>query len=58
MALNDVRSFLSLKDVTNTCYVCDTVQLLVVFLQCKGGKLEEAEDFNCVFVIYCVLESK
>ena len=23
-----------------------------------GGKLEEAEDFECVFVVYCVLESK
>ena len=27
-------------------------------LQCNGGKLEEAEDFECVFVVYCVLESK
>ena len=29
-------------------YVCDTVQLLAGFLQCNGGKLEEAEDFKCV----------
>ena len=36
--------------------VCDTVQLLVGFLQCNGIKLEEAEDFKCVFVVYCVLE--
>ena len=28
------------------------------FPQCNGGKLEEAEDFKCVFVAYCVLESK
>ena len=27
-------------------------------LQCNGGKLEEAEGFKCVFLIYCVLESK
>ena len=38
--------------------VCDTVQLLARFLQCNCRKLEEAEDFNCVFVVYCVLESK
>ena len=24
----------------------------------QWGKLEEAEDFKCVFVFYCVLESK
>ena len=24
---------------------------------CNGGKLEEAEEFECVFVVYCVLES-
>ena len=28
------------------------------FFQCNDGKLEEAEDFNCVFVVYSVLESK
>ena len=31
--------------------VCDTVQLLSGFLQCNGGKLDEAEDFKCVFVV-------
>ena len=25
---------------------------------CNGGKFEEAEDFKCVFIVYCVLESK
>ena len=29
--------------------LCDTVHLLAGFLQCNGGKLEEAEDFKCVF---------
>ena len=38
--------------------VCDKVQLLVGILQCNVGKLEEAEDFKCVLVVYCVLESK
>ena len=38
--------------------VCDTVKLLAGILQCNGGKLEEAGDFKCVFVVYCVLESK
>ena len=38
--------------------VYDTVQLLAGFLQCNGEKLEEAEDFKCVFAVYCVLESK
>ena len=53
VALDSVTSFLHLKDVP-----CDTVQVLAGFLQCNGGKLEEAEDFKCVFVDYCVLESK
>ena len=35
---------------------CDVVLVLVGVLQCNGGKLEEAEDFKCVFVVYCVLE--
>ena len=38
--------------------VCDTVQLLAGIFQCNGEKLEEAEDFKCVFVVFCVLESK
>ena len=28
------------------------------FLQCNGGKLEEAEDFKCVYVVYCLFESE
>ena len=31
---------------------------LAKVLLCNDGKLEEAEDFECVFVVYCVLESK
>ena len=58
MTLDGVTSFLRLKNVTNTCKVCDVVKVLVGVLQCNGGKLEEAEDFKCVFVVYFVLESK
>ena len=29
--------------------VCDTVQLMAGFLECKGGNLEETEDFKCIF---------
>ena len=46
MALDGVTSFLRLVKVS------DTVQLLSGFPQCNGGKLEEAEDFNCVFVVF------
>ena len=31
---------------------------LAGFLQCNGGKLEEAEDSKCVFVVVCLFESK
>ena len=58
MALNGVTSFLRLKELQIHVNVCDTVQLLAGILQCNAGKLEETEDFKCVFVIYCVLESK
>ena len=58
VALEGVTSFLRLKDAAYHANVCDTVQLLAGFLQCNGGKLEEAEDFKCVFVVYCVLDLK
>ena len=55
MALDGVRSFLNLKDVK----VCKTVQLYMGGVpQSSGGKLEEAENFKCTFVVYCVLASK
>ena len=72
MTLDSVISYLRLKDVTNTCKPMrhsptiggnysvqwHTVQLLAGIIQCIGGKLEEAEYFKCVFLIYCVLELK
>ena len=39
----------------NECYV---VLVLAGVFQSNGGKLGEAEDFKCFFVVYCVLESK
>ena len=58
MALDGVTSFLRLKDVTITCNCMRRSLSIGGVLQCNGGKLEEAEDFECVFVVYCVLESK
>ena len=59
MALDGATSFLRLKDVTITCKRMQrSLNIGAGVLQCSGGKLEEAEDFECVFVVYCVLESK
>ena len=45
------------------CYkICKHMQnipTIAGFLQCNhDGKLEEAEDFKSVFVVYCVFKSK
>ena len=58
MAFDGVTSFLRLKDVKNTCKRMRRCLVLAGVLQCKGGKLEEAEDFKFVFVVYCALKSK
>ena len=50
MALDSVTS---LKDITNTCKRMRNSPIIAGFLQCNGGKLEEAEDFECC---YCVFE--
>ena len=42
VVLDRVMSFLRLKDTTYSCKR---------FLHCNGVKLEEAEDFKCVFVV-------
>ena len=55
-ALDGVTSFYACKTLQIQLNVCVTVQLLAGILQCNGGKFEEAEDFKCVFVVYCVLE--
>ena len=58
MTLDGVTSFLRLKNVTNTCKRMRRSLSTAGVLQCNGGKLEEAEDFKYVFVVYFVLESK
>ena len=56
MALDGVTSFLRLKNVTITCKRMRRSLNIGGSFRCNGGKLEEAEDFECVFVVYCVLE--
>ena len=58
MALDDVTSFYAGKTLQIHVNVCDTVHLFAGFPQCNGAKLEEAENFKCIFIIYFVLESK
>ena len=52
MALDVVTSFLRLKDVTNTCKLMRRDLSFGGNSSVQGGKLEEAEDFKFVFVIY------
>ena len=58
MALDGVTSFLSLPDVTITCKRTRHSLSIGGSSSLQWRKLEEAEDFECVFVVYCVLESK
>ena len=58
MALDGVTSFLRLKDVTITCKRMRRSLSIGGSSSVQWRKLEEAEDFECVFVVYCVLESK
>ena len=58
MALDGVMPFLRLKDVLNACERMQHSQTIggnSPVQWCKGGK---TEDFKCVFIVYCVLESK
>ena len=54
MVFDVVTSFLRSNDVTNTCKRMQHSPSIGGILQCNGGKLEEAEDFKCVFVVYLV----
>ena len=58
VALDGVTSFLRLKDVTITCKGMRRSRRIGGSSSVQWGKLEEAEDFECVFVVFCVLESK
>ena len=35
-------------------YECDIFYVLAGVLKCNDGKMEEAKDFKCIFVVYCV----
>ena len=52
VALGSVTSLLRFKMLHIHVNLCNTVQLLAEFLLCNSGKLEEAEDFKCVFFFY------
>ena len=58
MALDGVRPFLCLKDVTNTCKRMRRGLSIGGSSSVQSGKLEEAEDFKFVFAVYCALKSK
>ena len=49
MALDGVTSFLRVKDVTITCKRMRHRPTIGGNYSVQGGKLEEAEDFECVF---------
>ena len=54
MALDGVTSFLRLKDVTNTCKRRRHSPTIGEISSVQWLKLDEAEAFKCVFVVYCV----
>ena len=58
VALDGETSILRLKDVTNTCKHMRRSLSIGGSFSVQRGKLEEAEDFKSVFVVYCVLESQ
>ena len=58
MTLDGVTLLYAWKTLQIRVNVCDTVKLLAGIIQCNGGKFREAQDFKCVFNVYCVLESK
>ena len=58
MALDGVTSFLRLKDVTITCKGMRRSLRIGGSSSVQWRKVGKAEDFECVSVVYCVLESK
>ena len=58
VALDGVTSFLRLKDIINTCKRMRRGLSIGGSSSVHGGKLEEAEDFKFVFVVYCAIKSK
>ena len=58
MALDGVTSFLRLKDVTNTRKRTRRGLSIGGSSSEQRRRLEEAEDFKFVFVVYCAIKSK
>ena len=58
VALDDGTSFLCFKEVTYLCIHMRYSPTIGEISSVHGGKMEETEDFKCVFVVNCVLESK
>ena len=56
--LDGATSLLCLKDVTNTCKRMQLSLRIGGSSSVQWGNLEEADEFKCVFVVYCVFESK
>ena len=58
VVFDSVTSFLCLKGVTYSCKHMRYSPTIGEISSVHDGKLEETEEFNCVFVVYCELESK
>ena len=58
VALDGVKSFLRLKDVTNTCKRMRRGLSIGGRSSVQRRKVGRAEDFKCVFVVYCAIKSK
>ena len=58
MALDGVTSFLRLKDVIITCKGIRRNLRIGGSSSVQWRKEEETEDFECVSVVCCVLETK
>ena len=58
MALDGVTSLLRSKGVTNTCKRMRRGLSIGGSSSMQRRKLEEAEDFKFVFVVYCAIKSK
>ena len=58
MALDGETSFLCLKDVTDTCKCMQHGLSIGGSSSVQRQKVEEAEDFKFVFIVYCAMRSK
>ena len=58
IALDGVTSFLRLKDVIISCKRMRRSLSIGGSSSVQWRKVGKDEDFECVFVVYCVLESK